>query len=136
MACSWLGFAGFCTSCCVPFFRRQAQDALHHGRLGPEGQLCSAEDSSSLSVSLSMRVAALVVDNGGLCMAGFACCDAHHVVFPLVLAQDPRYLDCCGPGGQLCWDAVDVDNSCTCMAGFAGDELQVVLCFLLLSRGP
>ena len=28
-----------CTSRYVPFWRRQAQDALHHGRYGPDGQL-------------------------------------------------------------------------------------------------
>ena len=39
MACSWLVFLVFCISRCVPFFRRQAQDARHHGRYGPEGQL-------------------------------------------------------------------------------------------------
>ena len=30
-----------CTSRYVPFWRRQAQDALHHGRYGPEGQYSS-----------------------------------------------------------------------------------------------
>ena len=33
-------FYWYCTSCCVPLRCRQAQDAPHHGRYGPEGQLC------------------------------------------------------------------------------------------------
>ena len=32
------GVAGVCTSYFVPFFRRQAKDALHHGRFGPHEQ--------------------------------------------------------------------------------------------------
>ena len=37
-------YAGFCScvcfSRCVPFCRRQAQGARHHGRYRPEGQFC------------------------------------------------------------------------------------------------
>ena len=36
----WFGWLR-CTSRFVPFWRRQAQDALHHGRYGPEGQYSS-----------------------------------------------------------------------------------------------
>ena len=35
---SW--FCWYCTSRCVPFRCRLAQDALQHGRYGPEGQFC------------------------------------------------------------------------------------------------
>ena len=34
-------FYWYCTSRCVPSCFRQASDAPHHGRYGPEGQLCA-----------------------------------------------------------------------------------------------
>ena len=46
-------------TCCVPFGRRQATDARHHGGFGPKGQLRSG--------------GALVVDNGsGMFLVDFA----------------------------------------------------------------
>ena len=47
----WFGWLR-CTSRFVTFWRRQAQDALHHGRDGPEGQFfpCARRRSRQLHV--------------------------------------------------------------------------------------
>ena len=48
-----------CTSRCVPFDCRQAQDARHHGRYGPEGQVCRwrvEEQARRFNVEVSLRI--------------------------------------------------------------------------------
>ena len=155
--CSWLRY----NSRCVPFCCPRAQDAVHLGRYGPEGELCSE------------IVAALVADTAvARLWLGFAVFGASHAVFLCRQACDARHhagdaVWCsswtrwsmsllCGPRLFLDKDvhvpvaaSWPVRTRCTvlrfsllavacarmCKARFAG-ILHLALCFLLPLLGP
>ena len=74
------GSLGLCSSCCVPFGRRLASDVGHHGRYGPEGQLCC-------EVPRSLPTSAVAY------MAGFAGDDIFAVFLSVVVGRPMAVVD-------------------------------------------
>ena len=115
LAVAMSGFAGYSSSCSVLLCCWQPQDARHHGRYVPHGQLCCEEAAPVVDAGLACTRLLLLVFHLALC--SFSCRQAKVLGISAGMEQKDSYVAYLWPR------SLSFQGSGMCVAGFPGDDL-------------